>query len=560
MNDVSMIRTRFAPSPTGHLHVGGARTALFCWAFARCHGGRFLLRIEDTDQRRSSKKASSEILEDLRWLGIDWDEGPEHDGRGGGEAGPYVQSMRLEHYGKRVEKLLDEGRAYRAFESPEELESQRDEARRAKRAWRYDRAATSLASDEVRRRLDEGCPHVVRFRVPDDTTVTVRDEVLGEVGTHTAELDDFIIRKADGWPTYHLAVVVDDAMMGVTHVIRGQEHLSNTFRHVLLQEALELDRPVYAHLPLIFNPDGSKMSKRDRDKSLRDAVAKHGLEAPPRGADDRPIVEPGAWTAWLGSRDDRLGDASAAALTEALSLQTPEIDVEDFRRAGYLPRVLLNYLALLGWSPGEDVEHFDADFLAKHFSLERVLKSPARFDRKKLLAFNLDAIQAMDGRTFRDMLHEYCTEHAHGFLDLDDSKFDLFAASNHERSKTLRDPVESCGFLLADDDAITWEETKVVRKVLLKGDPGGVAMLGEARSALAALDAWTRESIEQAISEVSQRCVGGRLGRVAQPLRIAVTGTTVSPPIHETLLLVGKASTLARIDRCLAHFGSRCDA
>src|SRR5262245_57242625 len=228
------IRTRFAPSPTGHLHVGGARTALFCWAYARRRQGKFILRIEDTDVKRSSDAATTAMMEDLKWLGIEWDEGPEFDHCGGGAAGPYHQSQRLETYRRYADDLVKRGLAQREGSGPG--------------------------------------GQAVRFRVPDSGTVTFLDEVRGEVEVSAAELEDFVIMKADGYPTYHFAVVVDDELMGVTHVIRAQEHLSNTPRHVLLQQALGFRRPVYAHISLIFNPDGSKMSKRDKDRILRQAV------------------------------------------------------------------------------------------------------------------------------------------------------------------------------------------------------------------------------------------------------------------------------------------------
>src|SRR5262245_29226070 len=254
-----LIRTRFAPSPSGHLHVGGARTALFCWVYAKRHGGKFLLRIEDTDQKRSSDAASMAFLEDLKWLGIEWDEGPEFQGSGGGKAGPYFQSQRLEIYNEHIERLISQGRAYRAFETSEELDASRAKAKAANQTYRYDRAALKLSRSQIEELLRQCRPHVVRFKIPDDCSqVVFRDEVRGEVVTERAQLDDFVIRKADGYPMYNFAVAVDDELMGVTHVIRAQEHLSNTPRQVLLQDALGFRRPAYAHLSLITNPDNSK--------------------------------------------------------------------------------------------------------------------------------------------------------------------------------------------------------------------------------------------------------------------------------------------------------------
>lgn len=389
-----MIKTRFAPSPSGHLHVGGARTALFNWVYAKARGGTFILRIEDTDQKRSSDAASVGFLKDLKWLGIVWDEGPPLDGYGGGAVGPYFQSQRLETYTKYAERLLVEGKAYRAFETPEELDAARKQAMTEKRAWRYNRAALKLAPETVKSFLAEGRPHVIRLRIPDNQSVTVHDQVLGDVTTGSGELDDFVIIKADGYPTYHFAVVVDDELMGVTHVIRAQEHLNNTPRHVLLQQALGFRTPAYAHISIIQNPDGSKMSKRDKDKALRAAVQQRKLTEPPKDqVTGAAVVARELWDWWLADKNHQLDLDVAQKLAEAINVHLPEINVDDFRRAGYLSEVLVNYLALLGWSPGGDLEKFDINFLIQRFDLDRIIKSAAKFDREKLLAFNLDAIQ-----------------------------------------------------------------------------------------------------------------------------------------------------------------------
>jgi glutamyl-tRNA synthetase len=267
--------TRFAPSPTGHLHIGGARTALFCAAYAGGASGRFVLRIEDTDQKRSSEAAAAGILDDLVWLGITWDDGPTYSdgahGCGGDDrgVGPFYQSQRREHYGKHLDRLIDAELAYPAFETPEELAEMRKAAEAEKKTFIYRRPADYDHAAALKRAESE--EHVIRFRMP-EAPVTVRDEILGEVTFPYEELDDLVIRKKDGFPTYHFAVVVDDELMGVTHVVRGQEHLNNTPRHIALMNALGFRVPVFAHLPLIFNADGSKMSKRDKDKAVRSAV------------------------------------------------------------------------------------------------------------------------------------------------------------------------------------------------------------------------------------------------------------------------------------------------
>ncbi len=552
MSEPAAVRTRFAPSPTGHLHVGGARSALFCWAFARHHGGRFLLRIEDTDQKRSSNAASEGFLEDLGWLGIDWDEGPEWQGMGGGETGPYYQSQRLEIYEQYMSRLLESGAAYRAFETPEELQAARAQARAEKRAYRYDRAALDVDPETVDAWLAEGRPHVVRFRVPDDEPVVIQDAVLGAVRVEPGELEDFVIRKADGFPTYHFAVVVDDALMGVSHVIRGQEHLANSPKHAVLQDALGFDRPVWAHVSLIFNPDGSKMSKRDKDKLLRATVRERGIETPPPDAD----IPAELWAAWLADKTVQLETDAAVRLANVLDVELPAINVDDFRRAGYLPEVLLNYLALLGWSPGGDREQFDAAFICEQFGLDRIVKSPAKFDRAKLLAFNLNAIQRMTEDEFVERLLNFCEQYEPRFLEaMTPEQFRTFALSNKERSKTLLEPMQSGRFFIAADDSIAWPASKPVRKALCKGSPCGFDRLEAVRGALAGIEVWDTPHLDAAVTQWAEAHCDGNLGKVAQPIRVAVAGGPVSPPIFDTLEILGKDATLARIDRCLSQRG-----
>ena len=546
--------TRFAPSPTGHLHVGGARTAIFCWAFAKANKGKFILRIEDTDQKRSSEQATEGFLDDLNWLNIDWNEGPKYMGSGGGESGPYYQSKRLDTYKEYLQKLLDADLAYYAFETPDELNEERKRARSEKRAYRYNRAALTLSKETVQQYLDEGKPKVVRFKVPEGGSIDVDDAVLGEVTLDRSELDDFVIVKSDGFPTYHFAVVVDDALMGVTHVIRGQEHLNNTFKHVLLQDAFSFERPVFAHISLIFNPDGSKMSKRDTDKALRLAVRERGLDAPPNNC-----IGKESWDAWSASKDYQLGTEDATALADTLGIDLPEINVADFQRAGYLSEVLFNYLCLLGWSPGNDIEQFDSQFLVDHFSLDRIVKSPAKFDRAKLLAFNLDALQKLTSEEFEQRLMGWCTQYAPKFAELGD-RFALFAAANHKRSKTFHDAVVTSSFLLERDEDIAWPDTKPVRKALQKGEPTGLVLLGGVAAALADIATWDTTSIEGCLASFAEQHAEGKLGRVAQPVRIAVAGGPVSPPINDTLVLLGQESSLCRITRCLEHFATKCDA
>ena len=549
----SDVKTRFAPSPTGHLHVGGARTAIYCWAFAKANGGKFLLRIEDTDQKRSSDKATTGFFEDLKWMNILWDEGPTFEDAGGGGEGPYYQSKRIEIYKKQLQRLFDAGMAYYAFETPEELGEERKKARAEKRAYRYNRASLGLSDETVEQYLTEGRPHVVRFKVPDGGALTVTDCVVGDVTVERTEVDDFVIFKGDGFPTYHFAVIVDDALMNVTHVLRGQEHLNNTFKHILLQEALGFARPAYAHISLIFNPDGSKMSKRDKDKTLRKFVRENKIESAPESC-----VSEDAWTTWQASKDNQLSTDDATKLALAPGVELPEINVDDFKQAGYMPEVLLNYLCLLGWSPGNDIEQFDADFLVEKFSLDRIVKSPAKFDRAKLLAFNLDAMQKLSTEEFETKLLAWCQEYAPAFAAIEN--FSLFASANHERSKTFRDAVITSSFLVQEDDAITWPESKPVKKALLKGEVRGLSRMPAIIEAFGRIETWNAESIDGCLQSLAEEIADGNLGKVAQPVRIAVAGGPVSPPICDTLVLLGKESTLCRLTRCHDFFASACDA
>ena len=553
--------TRFAPSPSGHLHVGGARTALFSWAYAKGRGGKFIIRIEDTDQKRSSDAASVGFLKDLDWLGIRWDEGPEYtapDGTvvGGGPNGSYFQSERLETYNRYCQKLIDEGKAYESWDSAEELEAMRKEAMARKEAFRY-RFRGAVSAEQRAKFVAEGRQPVVRFR-SGEVAVTIKDEVLGDATLPAGEVDDFVIRKKDGFPTYHFAVVIDDELMGVTHVLRAQEHFTNTAKHMLLQDALGFRRPVYGHLSIIKNPDDSKMSKRDKDKVLRKAVKERGLGAPPVGT-----VSAEDWSKWLGDDNIQLDLEAAIRLGDALKVQLPEINVDDFRRSGYLPEVLCNFLALNGWSPGHDIEKFDNEFLKQRFGLDRVMKTPAKFDRVKLLAFNTDAITGMAPEDFA----RRCREHARQFRPeylarLDDAKFALLMKASQERSKTLDDPFKSNAFLLSDDAALAFTDDKNVRKALgigaapADGARSGLDHLKAMRAVLAGLSEWTHGALEGAATAYANEHAAGKIGSVAQPLRVAVSGSTVSPPIWDTLLLVGRSSTLARIDRCVAWAGS----
>ena len=535
--------------------MGGARTALFCWAFAKGRGGKFVIRIEDTDQKRSSDAASVGFLKDLEWLGIRWDEGPVYnapDGSavGGGPHGPYFQSERLDLYNHHIQRLLDAGSAYEAWDSAEELEAFRKDSLARKEAFRY-RFRGEPTAEERAKFAAEGRIPVVRFRSA-LVAVTIPDEVLGHTVLPAGEVDDFVIRKKDGFPTYHFAVVVDDEFMCVTHVFRAQEHFTNTAKHVLLQDALGFRRPIYGHLSIIKNPDDSKMSKRDKDKVLRKAVKEQGLSAPPANT-----VTHEEWSSWLASDNVQLSLDGAIALATALQVVLPEINVDDFRRSGYLPEVICNFLALNGWSPGHDIEKFDNAFLKERFGLDRVLKTPAKFDRVKLLAFNTDAMNAMAHDDFVTRCRAHAVIFRPEFLArLNAEQFKLLMLATKERSKTLDEPFKSNAFLLESDESLPFKDDKSVRKALgigatlEAGAKSGLDHLRAMHSILAAC-AWEHDALEHAAMEYANVHAGGKIGSVAQPLRIAASGATVSPPIWDTLLLVGKAGTLRRLERCI---------
>lgn len=557
--------TRFAPSPTGHLHIGGARTALLCWAFAQKAGGKFVVRIEDTDQTRSSESSMRGILEDLAWLGIEWDEGPalEFEGKAiGGDprgVGPFFQAQRLDLYNKYIRQLIEEGKAYPAFESPEELDAARKEAIAAKAGYKYNRAGLDVSLEDRIARVDAGEDHVVRLKMPDEA-ITVHDEILGDVTVEPSEFDDFIIRKRDGFPTYHLAVVVDDALMGVTHVLRGQEHLINTPRHIALQRAIGFETPGYGHMPLIFNPDGSKMSKRDKDKLAKKTVKEQNIESCPiEGVSDE------AFAKWLKDKTRQLASDDLIALAKVLGITLPEIDVEDFRAAGYLPGALNNYLALLGWNPktknedGTDLEHFDTEYLAGHFTMGGMSKGQSKFDRVKLLSFNGDAIGALTDEEFASTwfawAQKYDVELAQRF---DAAAMLTLAPAVKTRCKTLSDGRGVVGFALVADDAVVYDG-KAVHKALIKGEKKGLELLKGFRAVVEGMDDFSAESIEAAVKEYAESQEVG-MGKLAQPLRVAATGAGVSPPLGQTLAILGKGSVVARIDLCSAYVDERAGA
>jgi glutamyl-tRNA synthetase len=479
------VRVRFAPSPTGHLHVGGARTAIYNWAFARHHGGSLILRIDDTDLERSTEENTAAILRSMRWLGLDWDEGPEI----GGDFGPYFQTQRTDTYAPALERMKANGHAYPCFCSAETLEVKREAARAKGGFSGYDRACRSIESPEAQARIAAGEPHVWRVAVQlDRSEIIIDDLIRGETRFPIDAMDDFILVRTDGTATYNFATVVDDWTMGMTHIIRGDDHLSNTPRQVVVYEALEAEVPTFAHMSLIFGADGKRLSKR------------HGATS-----------------------------------------------VESYAGEGFLPEAMLNYLALLGWSLDGETTIFDRETLVREFDLSRVSKSPAIWDPEKLDWMNGSYLRDMDTESFVDAMTPWL-ERA-GLATAADvaARRDWFLALAplvSERVKRLDELAEKVTFLFVEPEIDEASRTKVLEK------EGASESLSAASDALAAVEDFETDAIEAALRTVPE--TAGVKPKVAfQAVRVAVTGTTVSPPLFESLELLGKERALARIAAAL---------
>ena len=458
------ITTRFAPSPTGYLHVGGARTALFSWLYARKHGGQFILRIEDTDLERSTQESVNAILEGMAWLGLDYD------------AGPFYQTHHFDRYKEIIQQLLDQGDAYYCYCSKDELEQLRTEQMANKDKPRYNGKCRELVG------RDESREAVIRFKNPVDGVVTIPDLVKGEIVVGNKELDDLIIARADGTPTYNLTVVVDDMDMKVTHVIRGDDHINNTPRQMNILKALDAELPQYAHLPMILGADGARLSKR------------HGA-----------------------------------------------VSVMQFRDDGYLPDALLNYLVRLGWSHG-DQEIFTLDEMVAYFELEDVNVSASTFNMEKLLWLNHQYIMNSDPAHVARHLSWHI-----GQLGLDPTQgpdlVDMVKAQR-ERSKTLVEMANSSIYFYKEFESY---DEKAVKKNFTAGTD---EILAQLRDRLTALVDWQAEPLHQVIVDLAAD-LDLNMGKVAQPLRVAICGSAVSPAIDVTLTLLGREKTLVRLERAI---------
>lgn len=473
------LKTRFAPSPTGNLHIGGARTALFNYLISKKTGGSFVLRIEDTDTDRNVPFADINIIKDLEWLGIHWDEGVGI----GGPNEPYYQTQRMDIYRKVIDSLLESGNAYYAFDTNEELDAMRKECESNKTTFKYTRPKLFPDSKDVKKAISNGRPVVVRFKSP-CVDVVVQDLVSGQVTIPASELDDFVIQKNDGMPTYHLANVIDDSLMGINFVMRGQEFLAQTHKHILLQRALNYDTPQYAHLPLIMDKKGKKLSKRDGD-----------------------------------------------------------VEVMAFRNNGYLPDAITNFIALLGWSPGNNIEKMSMSEMIELFSIDRIGQSNAKFDRDKLISFNTYWMNSSEQEKILSAFNKYIYS----------SKSIMESSSNELRSKlleinkgfrTFADIDAKSSFLFTNDEEINYDYA--VEQLKSKN----AFMFLNTTLKLLSDTNWYKDDLEVTI-QLACKETQTDIKDGFQAIRIAISGKMISPPIYESLVLLGKEKTLNRMKICL---------
>ena len=473
-------RFRFAPSPTGLLHIGGVRTALFNWLLARKHKGVFVLRIEDTDKERSTDESMKAILDGFRWLGIDWDEGPEK----GGNFGPYFQSQRTGLYRECVDRLLREGKAYRCFCDKNDLEARRKEAEKSKKTYAYDRTCLGLSGPEIEKNLSEKKPFAVRLKV-DPSPLSFTDLIRGPIDFSQQTYDDFVIVRQDGWPIYNFAVTVDDALMKITHVIRGEEHISNTPRQLLIYKALGLPLPEFGHVPIILAVDGTKLSKR------------HGATS-----------------------------------------------VQQFREQGYLPDALINFLARLGWSYDDSQEIFSRDELIEKFSLDKVSPSAGIFNPEKLLWMNAEYIKKLPVAE----KVEYCRSvfvNAGLVTDAEYSAKKDYAASViglvGDRYKTFPQILEYADFFFRKE--IVFDEKDFRKHVT---DAGMAPLLGELAELVRTTEPFDRPALEAAVMAfIAAR--GLHTGKFLQAVRVAVTGRTISPELIGAIAILPRETTVGRL-------------
>ena len=520
---MAVVRTRFAPSPTGYMHIGGMRTALFNWLWARHNGGQFILRIDDTDKQRNIEDALEPILHAFRWLGLEWDEGPEV----GGSHGPYFQSQRSEIYTGELERLLESGEAYKDFSLPEQIQADRESAEKEKRTYLNDRWSVDLSDADLQQREADGQPFVIRLLVPRDRSVSIDDHVRGHVEWDCGLIADPVIVRGDGSPLYNFASVVDDAAMQITHVIRAEEHLTNTAIQVLLFDALGHEQPEFAHIPFVAAP-GTKEKLSKRDKKIEKYRKSPQFK---KLFDMADTVFP------------LIGLGDSATLNPVM--------VAYYEQIGFLPEAILNGLARLGWSFDDKTENMSLDFVVEHFTLDRVVKGPAGLDPDKLLAYQehwigqLSLEEQVDGAlpylTRAGWIDEPPTEEQRLFVT-------RLVKTLGERLKLFSDVLSYDEYFVADAD-MSFNE-KAFQKRIRKPDDA-VPLLREFRSELAAAEPFEAGNLEQLMNLfVEQREIG--LGRIIHAVRVAVTGKAGGPGMFECLELIGKDACLNRIDRAIS--------
>lgn len=494
MSDQSKpVRVRFAPSPTGELHIGGARTAIYNWAFAKAMGGSFILRIEDTDPERSTEENKQVILRAMKWLGLTWDEGPEV----GGDFGPYLQTQRFDTYTSALERLKQRDAVYPCFCTKEELDEKRAAAEKSEGGYSgYDRTCRNLSKEEAQRRIETGEPHVWRLKVPENHgPIEFHDAVYGDMSFPIEVMDDMILVRTDGTPTYNFAVVCDDANMQITHVIRGDDHLSNTPRQILIYEALGFEVPTFAHLSMILGADGRKLSKR------RNATS-----------------------------------------------------VEQYQAMGYLPDALVNFLALLGWSLDGETTIIPREVLCKEFSLKRITRKDAIFDETKLDWMNGEYIKAMGAKAWVDAVSPFLIEAGlttKEAIEENEEWYEKLYPLVAERMKRLTEAPEKLAFIF-DGPTVKLDE-KSVQKNLLKEGCRADEVLRKVRAILADESIpWQCDPLQDTCRELVDT-LGLKAKLIFQPIRVAVTGSQVSPPLFESIELMKRSDVVARIDYTLSE-------
>jgi len=476
-------RVRFAPSPTGTLHIGGARTALFNWLFARNTGGKFILRLEDTDSARSTEDSARGIIEGLQWLGLNWDEGPDK----GGPYGPYRQSERLPVYQKYLQKLLDENKAYYCFCSGKELQKEREKAQDKKKDYKYSGKCSTLTDEEIQERLDQGLKPVIRLKVPTTGLTVVHDLIRGNVEFENSLFDDFIIAKSNGWPTYNFAVVVDDYTMNITHVIRAEEHLSNTPKQIYIYEALGLTIPEFAHVSMILAPDRSKLSKR------------HGATS-----------------------------------------------VQEFRDEGYLPEALVNYLALLGWSSGEDIDFWTLDEIVKRFRLSDATRSAAIYDTQKLIWMNGHYLSKADPARIAALLEDDAI--SKGWLKNNNRDyFNRVINLVYSRAKTVNEILNKADYFFEEVDSY---DEKGIKKYFSKDN--SLEILNTIVAIIEECKTFSADELEPLLRSTAEK-MKLKAADLIHPTRLAISGRTKTPGLFEVMDVLGQDRCILRIKKAIKY-------